>query len=316
TRILSLDQLPSGGAVRDSLVDRLPIKYLRERVDSVLRGTKLDALPLVQLPLRAAWRSSSAWADFVGTCARLVQEGKVMRWGARLTDADDTPLVEEAWLASIAIEYAMCKRDLAAVLVAATAPIGEPPADPMAGDGLLLNDPVAAMAALPPPPGQQPSLLIAIADLYGTPAPPPAKPRPSTHRPAIFAIRPLQGGALAGTLGPGASLAPLDDRRALTPEQLEQIAIGVAKLATRVKEPPPAASSCEAAKEIVESTPRPPNVVVKTIAELALRYVIDRGCVALPRVHTRADLDELVACGNAAPLPEALLAKVDEILAY
>ncbi|MFT3693567.1 MAG: hypothetical protein QM831_10540 [Kofleriaceae bacterium] len=299
-----------------TFLERLPIRYVRDRVEAVLRATKLEVLPLVQLPLRVAWRDSRAWAEFVGSCALLVREGKVLRWGARLADPEDVPLVDEAWLASIAIEYAMCARDLAPILAAATAPVGEPPIDPAGGEGLAINDPMAAMAALPPPPGQQPSLLLAVADLLGTSAPEPVKPRASVHRPVVFACRPLQGGALAGTLGPGGSLAPLDDRRALSAKQLEEIAVGVARLASRVKQPPPAATSCEAARSIVETTPRPPNVVVNTIAELALRYVIDRGCVALPRVHQRADLDELVACGDAAPLPEALLAKVDEILAY
>ena len=55
--------------------------------------------------------------------------------------------------------------------------------------------------------------------------------------------------------------------------------------------------------------------MVATLAELALRYVIDRGAIALPRIHTREALAELIGCGNAEPLPEALIAKIDELLA-
>jgi aryl-alcohol dehydrogenase-like predicted oxidoreductase len=131
----------------------------------------------------------------------------------------------------------------------------------------------------------------------------------------VLALHPLEGGALAGTLGPGASLAPLDDRRALTPAQLEAIAVGVAKLSSRVKREPPTARASAAARTITDSAQRPPNVMVTTLAELALRYVIDRGAVAMPRIHTGEALGELIACGNSEPLPKALIAKIDELLA-
>src|SRR4051812_23242484 len=45
------------------LVGCLPVGYVLERVEASLRATKLDVLPLVQLPLRAAWRGSSAWPE-------------------------------------------------------------------------------------------------------------------------------------------------------------------------------------------------------------------------------------------------------------
>lgn len=37
---------------RDTPIDRLPLAYIQARVETALRNTKLDALPLVQLPLR------------------------------------------------------------------------------------------------------------------------------------------------------------------------------------------------------------------------------------------------------------------------
>ncbi|HEY6038706.1 MAG TPA: hypothetical protein VIV58_30695, partial [Kofleriaceae bacterium] len=163
--------------------------------------------------------------------------------------------LDEPWLATLAVELSMCRRDALALVAAAA--------------------------------GRKP----------------------------VLAIHPLEGGALAGTLGPGSSLAPQDDRRALTPAQLEAIAIGVAKLASRVKREPLAARASAAARSITESTQRPPNVIAATVAELALRYVIDRGAIAIPRIHTRDALGELVACGNAEPLPAPLIAKIDELLA-
>ena len=226
TRLPALAELPSGGATRDTLLDRLPPRYVVDRVEAGLRATRLDALPLVQLPLRASWRGSSAWPELVGTCARLVREGKVLRWGAR---GHEVELAAEPWLATIAIDFALCQKDAAPVIAACA----------------------------------------------GTPI-------------VVLGCHPLAGGALAGTLGPGASLAPLDDRRALTEAELEAIAVGVAKLASRVKREPPAARACDAAREILETTPRPPNVVATTLAELALRYAIDRGTIPLPaRPHAR-----------------------------
>jgi aryl-alcohol dehydrogenase-like predicted oxidoreductase len=251
THLPELTELPGGAPTRDLMLERLPLRYVIERVDAVLRGTKLDALPLVQLPLHAKWRESTAWPELVGTCARLVRDGKVMRWGAI---ASEPELAEEPWLASIAIEFSLCQRDAVAV--------------------------IAACAA---------------------------------KKIAVLARYPLAGGALAGTLGPGVGLSPRDDRRALDPQQLEAIAVGVAKLASRVKREPIAVRSCDAARAIFETTPRPPNLVASTIAELALRYVIDRGVIPLPRIHAPVDLMELVICGSAERLPDPLIAKIDEL---
>ena len=118
-----------------------------------------------------------------------------------------------------------------------------------------------------------------------------------------LARRPLAGGALAGALGPGVKLARTDDRRELP---LENIAVGVARLAALVKREPPAARSCDAAREQLEKTVRPAHVECATVAELALRWVIDRGAIALPRLHRREHVAEAVAAASAAPLTNAL----------
>jgi aryl-alcohol dehydrogenase-like predicted oxidoreductase len=248
TRLPELTELPGGMPTRDRMLERLPLRYVLERVDSVLRATKLDALPLVQLPLRASWRDSTAWPELVGNCQRLIREGKVLRWGAI---AIEPAIAEETWLASIAVDFSLCQRAGVPLLRAAKVP--------------------------------------------------------------VLARYPLAGGALAGTIGPGVMLAMHDDRRMLGAKELEAIAVGVAKLASRVKREPIAARSCDAARAITETEKRPPNVVATTIAELALRYAIDRGTIPLPRVHKPDDLMELVLCAAAEPLPEALIAKIDEL---
>jgi len=309
---------------RDTVQDRLPPRYIVERVDASLRATKLDALPLVQLPLRASWLVTSAWPELVGNCARLVREGKVMSWGVRVseTSADPVPAVPKR-----------------VTIAEVTAKLAQEAPRPRSSLILLPDEAIAA----------DPALAIAVELTRNTGAPPPAADGALTHPAMLFldepwlatlaidvsmcrrdalallaaaagkkpvlAVHPLEGGALAGTLGPGASLTPLDDRRALTPEQLDAIAVGVAKLASRVKREPVAARSCAEARTITDAAQRPPNVMVTTLAELALRYVIDRGALAIPRIHTRDALAELVACGNADALPEALIAKIDELLA-
>jgi aryl-alcohol dehydrogenase-like predicted oxidoreductase len=213
----------------------LPVAYVQARVEASLRATRFDGMPLVQLPVDAELRASSAWPDLQGTCERLVREGKVLAWGAIVDHT--TPLVEP-WLSSLAIDFSLCARGSAAVLEAS-----------------------------------------------------------ATH--AIFARRVLAGGALAGTLGPGVLLSRNDDRHGV---DLDAIALGVAKLARFVKRPPPAARASEAARAIAETAERPDHVECETLAELALRYAIDRGAIALPRIARAVDLYEAIVAASAPPL--------------
>ncbi|HET9989861.1 MAG TPA: aldo/keto reductase [Kofleriaceae bacterium] len=310
---------------RDTVQDRLPRRYIVERVDASLRATKLDALPLVQLPLRASWLVTSAWPELVGNCARLVREGKVMSWGVRVseTSADPVPAVpKRVTIAEVTAKLAQeAERPRSSLILMPDEAIAADPALaiaveltrkaggalPPVADGalthpamLFLDEPWLASLAIEVSMCRRDAIALCAA---------------AAGKKPVLALHPLEGGALAGTLGPGASLAPLDDRRAVTPEQLEAIAVGVAKLASRVKREPLSARSCAEARTITDAAQRPPNVMVTTLAELALRYVIDRGAIAMPRIHTRDALAELVACGNADALPEALIAKIDELLA-
>jgi aryl-alcohol dehydrogenase-like predicted oxidoreductase len=92
-------------------------RHVQACVETSLRATRLDALPLCQLAVRAAWRTSSAWVELRGTCERLVREGKVLRWGAivdELVELDD-------WLATASVAYNACEREAEPTIAAATA---------------------------------------------------------------------------------------------------------------------------------------------------------------------------------------------------
>ena len=119
-------------------------------------------------------------------------------------------------------------------------------------------------------------------------------------KPTVLAGRPLAGGALTGELGPGVKLRQTDDRRGI---DLTRIAVGIARLAPFVKREPPAARSCDPARIALEANPRR-EAICETIAELALRYVLDHAC-AVVRLHRH--VAESIAAAAAAPLPRDLL---------
>jgi aryl-alcohol dehydrogenase-like predicted oxidoreductase len=247
-RVIVATRVPAIGT-RDVLSDRLPVRYVQDRVERALRATHLDAIPLVQLQVRAFWRSSSAWPELAGTCARLVREGKVLRWGA-ITDAieDDTAqLADEPWLVSLSVPFSLCARE---------------------AEGLLGS------------------------------------------RLALLARQPLAGGALTGTIGPGVRLPPDDDRLDLDERELTQAAVAVARLSRFVKRVPPAARSCDPAKAQLEKNPRLPHVEADTVAELALRAVIDRGAIALPRIHRHEHVVAALLAASAPPLPANTLSEL------
>ena len=231
-----------------------PARAVQAHVEDLLRATRLDALPLALVPLRAAWRAMSPWPELAGTCARLVREGKVLRWGAELAALDDetAELAREPWLCALALPYSACERDAEPVIAAAL----------------------------------------------------------EQHR-AVLARRPLAGGGLAGALGPGAPLAPRDERRALN---LEPFAVVAARLAPLVAHEPAAARSSDAARQAREAARRPEHVEAQTLAELALRYALDRGVLALPRLHRAAHVPDALAALTAPPLSPALRARIEDAI--
>ncbi len=233
-----------------------PAGYVQECVEASLRATKLEALPLVAIGLRSAWRTQSPWPELVGTCHRLVAEGKVMRWAAVpfADDAEHAAIVAEPWLSAIALIWNLCSR---------------------AGDAII----AAAF----------------------------------DRKLAVLARAPLAGGALAGDLGPGRRFPPRDDRADL---DLEPLAIAAAKLAALVKREPPAARSSDGSSAALERALkiRPASLECTTVAELALRWVIDRGALPLPRLHRRDHIPEALTALAAAPLSPDLMKRLDEFV--
>lgn len=297
-RVLVLTRVPALNAARDTLLERLPPKYVVERVERALRASKLDVLPVVQLDLRAAWRSSPAWPELVDTCMRLVREGKALQYAAYIPrlEEDTADLLGEAWLSALNVPFSLCEREAEPLIAAAEKP---PEAAPAPGTELPpVDDALAAAAASDPMIASVlASQLLAVTPTVSAAKEPPAPP----PRKAILARRVLAGGALAGSIGPGVKLRPRDDR-AFDPATLDRIAVGVAKLAKYVKHAPPAARANEAAKQQLETNKRPDHVECETLAELALRFVLDRGVIALPRIHRHEHLVYLPLMTGSPPL--------------
>jgi aryl-alcohol dehydrogenase-like predicted oxidoreductase len=128
---------------------------------------------------------------------------------------------------------------------------------------------------------------------------------------AVLAREPLAGGALAGDLGPSRVFKPSDDRRDM---DLERVAIGIAKLARLVQVTPPAARASVLAKQAFETTPVAEIRDCQTVAELALRYVIDRGVIAMPRIHRREHIADALRFAAADPLPADLVERIESTI--
>jgi aryl-alcohol dehydrogenase-like predicted oxidoreductase len=371
TRVPALAASPLGIETRDLLRERLPQRYLQDRIERSLRATRLDALPIAMLELRAGWRASATWPEFVDACARLVRDGKVLAYGAYVEriEGDTAALLEESWLVALNVPFSLCERAAESVLAKAlelrvrtsdeqaSSTAAAEPSDrsrESSAGSLLDADPELAAAA-----ARDPNIAAVLASsltgvsesgllggqLTGVSFASTAAsdhalvdPRIAAKDPvvaaalardpklaaalgielpggtardvAILARRPLAGGALAGTLGPGAKLRKDDDRK-LDAKTLERIAVAVAKLAALVKEVPPAARSCDAAKLQLERNRRPEHVECATLPELALRFAIDRGTIPLVRLQHREHVTDALAAVISPPLPRDLTENLD-----
>jgi len=245
-----------------TLATHVPTGDIRARVEASLRATRLDVLPLVQLPLPAPPAE---------LCARLVREGKVLQWG-----------------------------------LSVHAPPEPPPPAPPPPTSLLVTPYDLPVAPTPPKLAFEPWLVslalpFSLCDRRAEPllADPPLP---------ILARHPLAGGALAGVLGPGVKLALNDDRLAIDAATLERIALTLARLVPFVRDVPPAA---HAYLDRAPRRSRDPEAT--TIAELALRYAIDRGAIVLPRLHRAEHLADAIAAATAPPLSPDLTGQLNEL---
>lgn len=305
-------------ARRDPLPDRLPLGHVQQRVEASLRATRLDALPLAMLSLSTAWLSSPAWPDLAGMLVKLTREGKVLRWGARLdlATAEREGRLDDELARAAALRDPFCVLSIAfsasdrrglplidGLPMAAPAP--KQPKTKAAGLILSLDD-IADDPLLADP------ALAALAGMIPT-TPAPVSTEPVKTLP-ILAREPLAGGALAGILGPGMKLSPRDDRNALDTATRTKIAVAVARLAMLVREEPPAARSCEAAIGALEQGKRPDHVEARTLAELALRFVLDRGAIALPRLHRREYVTAALTAIASPPLSQSVHERMVAVL--
>ncbi|MCX5744205.1 MAG: aldo/keto reductase [Proteobacteria bacterium] len=267
--------------VATSRVNTTDPRELQIQVERSLRAFRLDALPLVQLPISRAQLATTAWPELAGTCARLIREGKVIAWAA-IPDA------------SFAVE-----------------PVAPPPnidaGFSMTRGGLFIPD-VAAPAAPAGPPRTfgEPFAAIVVALSLSDRASEAIVARAIEDKLPVLARRPLAGGTLGGLLGPGAKLALHDDRRGL---DLEAVAVQIAKLGALVERTPPAAST-------TVNVPRVVDPLAFSVAELAIRWVIDHAGItaALPRLHRREHVPEAIACAAARPLPPSTTEQIFSIL--
>lgn len=123
---------------------------------------------------------------------------------------------------------------------------------------------------------------------------------------AVVAREPLARGALGGELGPTVRFPLEDERRAWSEERLASIIPDLARLAAFVTRTPPAASSTVAGRALLDTLRRGDDVTCATVAELALRFVIDTPGVTAAVAGMRTMEHLAVALGAAsatAPLP-------------
>ncbi len=304
---------------RDPLPECLPLGHVQERVEASLRASRLEALPLVMLSLSTAWLASRAWPELAGTLARLIREGKVLRWGARLdlAAADrerrlDDELSAAAALGdpfcAISIVFSACDRRGLPLIDGLVRPAPAAPKPKSKPTGLILSlDDISNDPLLDDP------ALAAMAGMI------PATRAPETTEPVrslpILAREPLAGGALGGTIGPGMKLWPRDDRNALDLATRTKIAVAVATLSRLCRDEPPAARSCEVAVGALERHQRPDHVEARSVAELALRFVLDRGALALPRLHRREYVTTALTAIASPPLSKSVHDRILEVLA-
>ena len=108
--------------LRDKVVlaTRAPadLRNLQRSVEASLRATRLDVLPLVQLPdWTDARRDARDYAELLDLANRLVREGKVLWWGVVAPEPRRCiATLDEPWLTSVQTRLHIQDRRAAAIL--------------------------------------------------------------------------------------------------------------------------------------------------------------------------------------------------------
>jgi len=109
---------------RAVLATRAPadLRGLQRSVEASLRATRLDVLPLVQLPdWTDAHRDARDWLELLDALHRLVREGKVLWWGVVAPEPRRcVATLDEPWLTSVQTRFHLQDRRAAAIVAQAS----------------------------------------------------------------------------------------------------------------------------------------------------------------------------------------------------
>ncbi len=234
-----------------------PAARIQREVEDSLRALRLDAVPLVQLAgWSDDWLDDRTWPELRGTLARLVDEGKVLTWGAIVPDgAQPLRLPTQPWLAALQLRYSLFDR---------------------AAEEYLLPAAVAAKVG-------------------------------------VIAREPLAGGALAGDQGPSGVWLPGDERAAWPAARWTMLPPELARLAALVTTTPPVAATTDDGRALLDGLRRAPDLTCATVAELAVRFVLDHPAITatIPGARTADHARANLACADGVPLLPRIRAALD-----
>ncbi len=122
---------------------------------------------------------------------------------------------------------------------------------------------------------------------------------------AVFARESLARGALAGTLGPRSHFPPEDERLAIPAARLDALVSELAHLSAFVTTPAPVASATQVGRTILAELRRADDLEIPSVAELALRFLLDTPGITAAIAGTRVPLHAALnlAAADGRPLP-------------
>ncbi|HUQ08350.1 MAG TPA: aldo/keto reductase [Kofleriaceae bacterium] len=131
---------------------------------------------------------------------------------------------------------------------------------------------------------------------------------------AVIAREPLARGALGGELGPTVRFPPEDERRSWSEARLASIVPELARLAAFASHTPPAASSSVEGRSVLEQMKRGDDLTATTVADLALRYILDTAGITAATVGVRTipHLAAALGAADGAALPARIRAELDD----
>ena len=129
----------------------------------------------------------------------------------------------------------------------------------------------------------------------------------------VLAREPLAGGGLAGDLGPGTAFLPGDERGTWPAERWQLLPAAHARLAALITTTPQVATATDDGLALLDGLRRAGDLEQVTVAELALRFVVDHPAItaAIPGARTPAHAFQNAACAEGRPLRPRIRAALD-----